>query len=118
MRVVAVVSLTTIALISCGYFDPLDLFNQGQLESESTVTWTQVIPPSLSGVATGDEAGMCVQQTSDGGFIIMERKTDTSNDHDVLWLIKTNNTGNLDPVWNPNPKAFWGVFTFLDATRW
>lgn len=94
--VVALASLTAVALISCEYFDPFDPLSRGPREPESTITWTRVITPSLGGAPAGDEAGMCVQQTKDGGFIIagyMQSRVGANYD---VWLVKTDSFGNVE----------------------
>lgn len=109
--VVALASLTAVALTSCEYFDPLDPLSRGPGEHDSTTTWTRVITPSLSSGGNGDEAGMCVQQTEDNGFIIagyMQSRVGANYD---VWLVKTDSLGYVE--WDVrygeggNDKAFY-----------
>jgi RHS repeat-associated protein len=52
----------------------------------------------------GEEEGNCVQQTSDGGYIIVGYTYSATYYHSDAWLIKTNSSGNLQ--WD---KTYGGV---------
>ena len=93
--IVAVAGFAAAVLISCEYFDPLDPLSRGPRQPDPTVTWEQVF-----GGAISDDAGMCIQQTEDGGFIIagyMEPQPvagiDTQTD---VWLVKTDSLGDVE----------------------
>jgi len=95
--IVAVAGFAAAVLLSCRYFDPLDPLAREPRQPDPTVTWEKVW-----GGAISDDAGMCIQQTEDGGFIIvgyMEPQPiagiDTPTD---VWLVKTDSLGNVE--WN------------------
>ena len=94
-RIVAAAVLSAAVLISCEYFDPLDPLSRGPRDPDPTVTWELVIQASY-----GDDAGRCVQQTDDGGFIIVgykERQPESSSPTDTnVWLVKTDSLGNVE----------------------
>lgn len=57
-----------------------------------TNTWIKVFDGDRDGISDDDE-GYCVQQTSDGGYIVVGNKY-----LDGVWLIKLNENGNI--VWD------------------
>jgi hypothetical protein len=95
-RTGAALVLAAVLLIagSCNFFDPL---NPLQRTSTSTgsgleVTWEKFIE------GLGDDGGMSIEQTADGGYIIVgyrQARPLYPNDFDV-WLIKTDSSGNLE----------------------
>ncbi len=94
----ALAVLTAAGSIACEYFDPMDPLSREPRKPDSTVTWERVIKPSLGSAGNGDDVGMCIQQTVDGGYIIagsMEPDVDQNSD---VWLVKTDSFGNM--VWD------------------
>jgi hypothetical protein len=63
-------------------------------DTNGDTLWTKIIGDSLD-----DSAGHSVQQTSDGGYIVVGNKVIGSNPqrHSDVWLIKTNASG--DTLW-------------------
>ena len=75
---------------SCEYFDPLDPLNRGVLDM--AITWEKVMG------GNGEDRGMSVEQTIDGGYIITgytEIGSPGYGNFDV-WLIKTDSFGNVE----------------------
>ena len=90
-KVVAGIALCILLSIStsCEYFDPLDPFNRGV--TDTAITWEKRMGDN------GEDRGMSVEQTVDGGYIITgyTQKFPTPGDFDV-WLIKTDSSGNKE----------------------
>lgn len=52
--------------------------------------------------------GRCVQQTSDGGYIVVGHTQSLGDGGDDVYLIKLDRHGSIDAVWDPNPMVFGG----------
>jgi len=74
---------------SCEYFDPLDPFNRGL--TDTAITWEKFMGDN------GEDRGMSVEQTIDGGYIITgyTQRLPVLSDYDVQ-LIKTDSLGNVE----------------------
>jgi hypothetical protein len=76
---------------SCNYFDPLNPL-QRTANPKTEIDWEKVFG------STGEERGMSVEQTSDGGYIMVgyaERGPLGVGNFDI-WLIKTDSSGELE----------------------
>ncbi|MBN2552583.1 MAG: hypothetical protein JXB06_07420, partial [Spirochaetales bacterium] len=90
-------SLTALALVSCEYFDPMDPTARGPREPDAGNNWERVIERAQAeGGSNGDDYGMCVQQTNDGGFIVAGYSQWKVDDAFDLWLVKTDSQGNVE----------------------
>ena len=94
---VVLAGLAALALICCEYFDPMDPLARGPREPDANGPWERVIEPAQAeGGSNGDDHGMCVQQTSDQGFIVAGYSQWKVDDDFDLWLVKTDSRGNLE----------------------
>jgi hypothetical protein len=92
-----IVCILILALVSCGYFDPLNPYNRNP--GDTSVTW-QV---HLGG--TGEDVARSVQQTSDGGYILTGYTNSIGAGGFDLWLVKTDGSGCVE--WS---KTFGGEY--------
>jgi hypothetical protein len=53
------------------------------------------------GSDSGYDVANCVQETTDGGFVVTGQYTSGSNSESQLWLIKTNDSGDI--IWEKRP---------------
>jgi len=80
----------------CAIFTDHRKFHLIKVDSAGNMEWDKIF------YRTGWESGNCVQQTTDGGYIIVGNTGYKSD----IWLIKTNSTGNME--WD---KTFGGAKT-------
>ena len=90
------VSSLAVTAVSCGFFDPLHPYDQEPVDT--SVSWQRYMGGS------GDEVGYSVQQTSDGGFIIVGDTSSYGAGGSDVWLIKTDASGAVE--WS---KTFGGT---------
>jgi hypothetical protein len=76
----------------------MDLY-VAKTDSNGDIIWTRVF-----GNLDSFDAGRCVEQTSDGGFIVVGETGSIDNKHQNVWLIKIDSDGNEQ--WN---KTFGGA---------
>jgi uncharacterized delta-60 repeat protein len=84
-----------------------------KVDAYGTVVWNQTF-----GGTTGDGA-YCVQQASDGGYIVAGYHTNSSGNatHTAALLIKTNASGNLDTSFGTGGQITFGGATQNDYAR-
>jgi uncharacterized delta-60 repeat protein len=64
------------------------------------------------------EEGHCVQQTSDGGYIVAGWTSSFGASYSEACVIKLDSQGNLYPAWDPNPKTFDGPPGYRENARY
>ena len=89
--------ISGVRMRSWGYYSWLIDVWLVKTDINGDTTWTKTIGDSAIGKNGNAEYGHYVQQTSDGGYIIVGNKYTASTYEEDIWLIKTDTNG--DTVW-------------------